>query len=193
MDSVDQRLPCLGGLVVSVSDSWPGGCEFETRTRYIFFPAYFRLSPLLKHVRKVVGGFERKLCYYWSYHTDHHHMTLAVKVALNPDTTNQGQRSDCMFCAAWSWSKLAGQTTIFVKGALTANSLPKDNILDWSKVKAFADDKYVWKIKACFGTGRKHCGKRRKCWLQAFSPSPTMFSNASSFTVVKKSRFWSRS
>ena len=24
--------------------------------------AYFRLSPLLKHVRKVVGGFEKKSC-----------------------------------------------------------------------------------------------------------------------------------
>ena len=23
---------------------------------------------------------------------------------------------------------------------------------------------------------RKHCGKRRKCWLPAFSPFPTMFS-----------------
>ena len=25
-----------------------------------FFPAYFHLSPLLKHVRKVVGGFGKK-------------------------------------------------------------------------------------------------------------------------------------
>ena len=24
--------------------------------------------------------------------------------------------------------------------------------------------------------GRKHCWKRRKCWLPAFSPFPTMFS-----------------
>ena len=24
--------------------------------------------------------------------------------------------------------------------------------------------------------GRKHCGKRRKCWLPAFSPFPTLFS-----------------
>ena len=27
-----------------------------------------------------------------------------------------------------------------------------------------------------FGMGRKHCGKRRKCWLPAFSPFPTIFS-----------------
>ena len=51
----------LGGSVVSVSDSWPGGCEFDPRLRRLFFLAYFRLSPLQKHVRKVVGGFERKV------------------------------------------------------------------------------------------------------------------------------------
>ena len=28
----------------------------------LFFPAYFRLSPLQKHVRKVVGGFGKKSC-----------------------------------------------------------------------------------------------------------------------------------
>ena len=30
-------------------------------------------------------------------------------------------------------------------------------------------------IKICFEKGGK-CGKRRKCWLPAFSPFPTMFS-----------------
>ena len=39
----------------------PGGCEFKTRLRRTFFPAYFRLSPLLKHLRKVVGGFGKKV------------------------------------------------------------------------------------------------------------------------------------
>ena len=37
------------------------GCEFETRFRRNFFPAYFRPSPLLQHVRKVVGGFGKKV------------------------------------------------------------------------------------------------------------------------------------
>ena len=46
-----------GGSVVSVSDSWPDGCELDPRLRWTFFPAYFCLSPLQKHVRKVVGGF----------------------------------------------------------------------------------------------------------------------------------------
>ena len=54
--------PRLGGSVVSVSDSWPGGCEFDPRLRRLFFPAYFRLSPLQKHVRKEVCGFGKKSC-----------------------------------------------------------------------------------------------------------------------------------
>ena len=54
--------PHPGGSVVSVSDSWPGGCEFDPWLRRTFFLTYFRLSPLQKHVRKVVGGFEKKSC-----------------------------------------------------------------------------------------------------------------------------------
>ena len=46
----------------SMSDSRPGGCEFDPRSRRLFFPAYFRLSPLQKRVRKVVGGFGKKSC-----------------------------------------------------------------------------------------------------------------------------------
>ena len=51
--------------VNSAPHGWlSGGCEFDTRLT--FFPAYFRLSPLLNHVRKVVGGFGKKsLCEYW--------------------------------------------------------------------------------------------------------------------------------
>ena len=59
-------------------------------------PAHFRLSPLQKHVRKVVGGFGKNrsvstgvrkpgnMCV-----TDRHDTTFAVKEALNPNTTNQ--------------------------------------------------------------------------------------------------------
>ena len=53
--------PHLGGSVVSVSDSLPGGCEFDSRLRRLFFRVYFHLSPLQKHVRKVVGGFGKKV------------------------------------------------------------------------------------------------------------------------------------
>ena len=46
-------------------------------------------------------------------------------------------------------------------------------------------NKRDWKIEICFRKGGKHCGKKRKCWLPAFSPFPTMFSNCFFFTVVK--------
>ena len=48
--------------MVSMSDLRPGGCEFDPWLRRLFFPVYFRLSPLQKHVRKVVGGFGKKSC-----------------------------------------------------------------------------------------------------------------------------------
>ena len=67
------------------------------------------------------------------------------------------------------------------------NSLPNVKIMDRSKLKAFADK--IWneneKIEICFGKGRKHCWKRRKCWLPAFSPFPTMFSKGIFLRVVK--------
>ena len=49
-----QILLCLtmaapGWLGGELSDSLPGCCEFETRLKRAFFPAYFRLSSLLKH------------------------------------------------------------------------------------------------------------------------------------------------
>ena len=35
---------------------------FDPRLRRLFCPANFHLSPLQKHVRKVVGGFGKKSC-----------------------------------------------------------------------------------------------------------------------------------
>ena len=49
------------GSVVTMSNSRPGGCEFHTQFRHTTFQAYFRLSPLLKHLRKVVGVIEKKV------------------------------------------------------------------------------------------------------------------------------------
>ena len=37
----------------------------------------------------------------------------------------------------------------------------------------------------CLQSSRKHCGKRRKCWLPAFSPFPTMFSTVLFPRVIK--------
>ena len=65
--------------------------------RRLFFPANFRLLPLQKHVRKVVGGFGKKSCISTGVRkpgniiicvTKRHDMALAVKVASNPNTTN---------------------------------------------------------------------------------------------------------
>ena len=45
-----------------LSDSLPGGCEFDPQLRWTFFPMYFSLSPLQKHVRKVVCAFRKRSC-----------------------------------------------------------------------------------------------------------------------------------
>ena len=39
------------------------------------------------------------------------------------------------------------------------------------------------------GLGIKQCEKRRKCWLQAFSPFPTMFSEGTFLQSVKSCQF----
>ena len=66
------------------------------------------------------------------------------------------------------------------------SSLQNDNILLWFKFKAFTDKKlHIYKCIKNWNfwrKGRKHCGKRKKCWLPAItplpaiSPFPTMFS-----------------
>ena len=67
------------------------------------------------------------------------------------------------------------------------NILPKGKSLRWSNLEAFADDKVnvIKNLKIAFDKARKHCRKRRKCWLPAFSPFPTMFSKCFFFKVVK--------
>ena len=69
------------------------------------------------------------------------------------------------------------------------NPLPKDKILDWSKLEAFADDKVnVNEIRQKFRFGKvenNHGGKGRNCWFPAFSPFPTMLSKGFFFKIVK--------
>ena len=57
---------------------------------------------------------------------------------------------------------------------------PNNKTSDKSKLKSLVDDKrrVIQKLKFVSGKGRKHCWKRRKCWLPEFSPFLTMFSNA---------------
>ena len=63
-----------------------------------------------------------------------------------------------------------------------------EKILDWSKLKAFADNKIKFNAteKLKFLLERvENTGKRKKCWLPAFSPFPTMFSKEFLYSVVK--------
>ena len=68
-------------------------------------------------------------------------------------------------------------------------SLLNNKILDLSKLKANADDKIlvnaIEKLKPDFRRVENMVGKKRKCWLPAFSPFPTMFSEDVFFWVVK--------
>ena len=51
------------------------------------------------------------------------------------------------------------------------NYLANNKILRLVKIQSICtwQNKCEWKIEICFGMDRKHCGKRRKCWLPAFS------------------------
>ena len=71
--------------------------------------------------------------------------------------------------------------------SITINSLPNDKILDRSKLKAFAEDKLnvVQKLNFFNGRVKSIVGKRRECWLPAFSPFPTMISKVLHIRVVK--------
>ena len=72
-------------------------------------------------------------------------------------------------------------------------SLRNDKILDWTKLKAVADDKlnFAKMIISLFGKVEKHCGKRTKCWLPAFSPLATMLSKGL-FYGVDESRVYAK-
>ena len=55
-------------------------------------------------------------------------------------------------------------------------SLPNDKILNWSKLKAFADDKInVTKNSICYGKGRKHCLKGGNAGYPQFLLFPQCF------------------
>ena len=80
----------------------------------------------------------------------------------------------CLQHKSWKNVKNGEIAIIFIK----FNSLPNNNILDWSKLKAFADVKiYVTeKLKFVLGKVENIMGKGEKGWLPAFSSFPTLFS-----------------
>ena len=80
-----------------------------------------------------------------------------------------------------------GKAFLLSRIAMVYLTLPNDNFLDWSQVETTCSrqNKLNLQTEIHFGMGRKHCGKRRKCWLPAFSPFPTMFSKGFFLRVVK--------
>ena len=48
-------------------------------------------------------------------------------------------------------------------------------------------------IEICFGKGRKHCGKMRKCLLPALSLFPSMFSKVYFFRVNQSGNYMEKS
>ena len=56
-------------------------------------------------------------------------------------------------------------------------SLPHNKIRVWSKLIPFDDTECYWKHKIWILISRKHCGKRRKCRLQACSSFHSVLSS----------------
>ena len=65
----------------------------------------------------------------------------------------------------------------------------KQQIFGLHQIEGFADDilKLGKKMISVFCRVKKPCGKKRKCWLPAFSPFPTKFS-CSFLVIVMKSQ-----
>ena len=75
-----------------------------------------------------------------------------------------------------------------------ALSLPKQQILDSSKLREFADVNFKFDENGgqLSKEGRKNCGKSRNCLLQAISPLPKLFSKDLYSRQVKIRAFWKR-
>ena len=70
-------------------------------------------------------------------------------------------------------------------------TLPNDKSFDWSRLKAFADDKINLAEKLTPSLGRvENTRKREKCWLPEFSPFPVMFSKPSLPGSLKVGIVW---
>ena len=66
-------------------------------------------------------------------------------------------------------------------------SLPNQKVLDYTEAAWQHKINKSENIEICLWKGRKHCGKRRKCWLyQHFSPLSTMFSEGFRYRIIKK-------
>ena len=91
-------------------------------------------------------------------------------------------------CLGKGLSTLAAMVPLVVLSSLIL--LPDDKISSLSKLKALADDDFSGaQMVRCFCYRVENIvEKRRKCWLPAFSPFPTMFSKVFFFLGGVKSR-----
>ena len=101
-------------------------------------------------------------------------MTLSVKVALHPNTTNQQSRVS-------TWSDL-----------YKFNLLPDDKMFALPKLKAFADDKsnVTQNIKDLFHRIENIVGKEESAGYQHFHLFPQCFQKAFSSSVSKVVIVW---
>ena len=79
------------------------------------------------------------------------------------------------------------QEPVYFLIQLIVNSLPNKKNLDWFKLTDFSDHKIKCdsNTEICSRKSRKTLwGKRRKCWLPAFSPFPRMSSKDFFLRVV---------
>ena len=124
-----------------------------------------KYSPAIKRVKHT-----------FAYHTEHTFLWNSWKPFAD-NGSHMDIPAECKMHRAWCpWTLLLN-----------------DKILDWSKLKTLTDDKINVneKLQLFFGgKGRKDCRKRRKCWLPAFSPFPTMFLKALSFRVFRVRILW---
>ena len=134
--------------------------EFNPRLSQLFLPAYFRLSPLQKHVRKVVGGFGKKSCVSNDVRkpgnicvSDRHDMTLAVKVALNPNATKQptSEPNFSSFLALYQQQILGRKFSKRVKNSMGKREIAVKNNFSFSTVIS-----KIHKTRVCLEKGLFH-------------------------------------
>ena len=178
-------VPHQGGSVVSVSDSWPGGfwVPFPVEANFlsgVFSPltsaeACEKSSPWLWKENCVSTGVRKpgNICV-----TDHHDMTLAVKVTLNPNTTTIKMRTfkdETLKWCHWSWSLYRFRyyykvTYDKMRKEEKMTGLEPKILVTWHCSKAFEGGWGVnpfpnkpWFLRVCWTILWKHCGKRRNC------------------------------
>ena len=121
-----------------------------------------------------------QVCWKKNKHNFRIFFLLLLKIEISYDISNIDHFLSIQISYRWNWpirSPSKGLNYQRYREGEYYPVLPVYKILDLSKLKVSADEKNEsnQKFQTCFVKSRKPCGKRRKCWLPAFSPFPTMF------------------